>query len=61
MRAFDHFNDSHGAVCPICNTARDEKTVLIPVPGTEDDGIVEARQVHKECYDVVANWPGAER
>lgn len=51
MRVFAGFNSSNGEVCPLCNTASDEETVLIPIPGTEDGNIVEARQVHKRCYD----------
>lgn len=53
MRTFEHFNSSLGAVCPVCKTSKDVETVLVPIPGTEDDGIVEAKQVHKKCYDLV--------
>lgn len=53
MRTFEHFNASTGAVCPVCKTAKDTETVLVPIPGTEDDGIMEARQIHKKCYDLV--------
>jgi hypothetical protein len=37
----------------VCKTAKDCETVLVAIPGTEDDGICEARQVHKRCYDLV--------
>ena len=47
MRTFDHFNPGFGAVCPVCKTAADAETVLVPIPGTEDERICEARQVHK--------------
>lgn len=53
MRIFEHFNASQGAPCPVCKTMADDKTVLVPIPGTEEDGIVEARQVHKKCFDLV--------
>ena len=46
MRTFDHFNPGFGAVCPVCKTAADAETVLVPIPGTEEGGICEARQVH---------------
>ena len=52
MRTFEHFNASNNDVCPICHSAKDCETVLVPIPGTEKDGIVEAKQVHKKCYDL---------
>jgi hypothetical protein len=51
MRTFAHFNQSTGAVCPMCKTNEDCETVLIPIPGTEKGNIMEAMQVHKKCYD----------
>lgn len=45
-----HFNDK-GDVCPICKTSKDLPCVLVPKPDTEHDGIVQAGQVHKKCYD----------
>ena len=54
MRTFKSFNASHGAICPVCGTAKDCETVLVAIPGTEEDGICEAKQVHKKCYDLVA-------
>jgi hypothetical protein len=42
MRTFDHFNPGFGAVCPVCKTAADAETVLVPIPGTEDERICEA-------------------
>ena len=53
MRAFEHFNSNHGAICPVCKTSKDCETVLVPIPDTEDNGICEAIQVHKKCYDLV--------
>jgi hypothetical protein len=53
MRTFDGFNDRNGEVCPVCYTAKDCETVLVPMPGTERDGNVEAKQVHKKCYDLI--------
>ena len=35
-------------------TAADAETVLVPIPGTEDERICEARQVHKRCFDLVS-------
>jgi hypothetical protein len=59
MRVFDHFAPAFGALCPVCKTAADKPTVLVPIPETEDDGICQARQVHKQCYDLVAEMSAA--
>jgi hypothetical protein len=61
MRVFDHFNSSCGAKCPVCNTSADAPTVLVPIPGIEDGGNVEAKQVHKECYDLAVKMQQAEQ
>ena len=53
MRVFEHFNAAGGDVCPICKTANDTDTILVPIPGTEDGNIVQAKQVHKKCYDLI--------
>lgn len=53
MRVFEHFNSYNGEVCPVCKTSANARTVLVPIPGTEEDGIVEAKQVHKACFDLV--------
>ena len=45
MRTFEHFNASFDAVCPVCNTSADAETILVPIPGTEEGGICEARKV----------------
>ena len=53
MRPFKNFNSSNGDTCPVCKTNKNCETVLIPIPGTEKDGLVEAKQVHKKCYDLL--------
>lgn len=52
MNTFPHFNQDNGAVCMWCKTNEDCETVLVPIPGTEDGNVMEARQVHKKCYDL---------
>lgn len=52
MRTFDHPNYGHGFTCPICRTDADAPVTLVGIPGTEDGGIMEARQVHAECYSL---------
>jgi hypothetical protein len=53
MRVFEGFNESKGKVCPVCKSAKNAPTVLVPIPGTDDGGNVECNQVHKECFDLV--------
>lgn len=53
MRTFPHPNTSHDWHCFFCKTAADAPVVLIPMPWTENDGIVEAKQVHHECWTLV--------
>lgn len=59
MRVFEHFSPAFGALCPVCKTAADKPTVLVPIPDTEEDGICQARQVHKQCFDLVAEMSAA--
>jgi len=60
MRTFAGFNPA-GPPCPICKTRADVETVLVPIPGTEHDRIVEARQVHKRCYDLAIEMRRAKQ
>lgn len=53
MRTFEGFNDSNGVVCPVCKTSKNVETVLVPITGTEDDGVMQAKQVHKKCFDLL--------
>lgn len=53
MNIFEQFNQSNGAICPVCKTNKNTLTVLVPIPGTEDCGIVQCNQVHKKCYDLI--------
>lgn len=41
-----------GPPCPICKEHSDKPVVLIPISGTEDGNIMEARQYHLECLDL---------
>jgi len=60
-RTFAGFNGSNGDICPVCHTAADTVTILVPIKGTEDDGVVEARQIHHKCYSVVVNMNALEK
>ena len=57
MREFKHSNMTDFK-CPICHTNTDAPVVLVGIPGTEEDGIMEAVQVHSECYCVYAKMHG---
>lgn len=48
-RVFEGFN-AVGPPCPVCGTKANTKTVLVPIPGTEKDDLVECQQVHLECW-----------
>jgi hypothetical protein len=54
MREFEHPNMTNGFICPICKTSKDFPVVLVGIPGTEEDGIIECSQVHSKCYQLVA-------
>ena len=49
MRTFEHFPDT--AICPICNTSKQEACCLVPIDGTEkpDSTIMQALPVHVAC------------
>ncbi len=49
MREFKHPNMTNFK-CPLCRSSKDLPVVLVPVEGTENDGVVEAEQVHTECF-----------
>jgi hypothetical protein len=51
MREFKHPNMVNFE-CPICKSSKDLPVILVPIPGTENDGICKARQVHSECYEL---------
>ena len=59
MRQFKHPN-MHGFQCPICKTNSDHPVVLVPITGTENDGLVEVKQVHSECYKLVSKMKGID-
>lgn len=46
-RTFEHFPNN--VICPICRTNDDAETILIPIDGTNKDGISEAKPVHLWC------------
>ena len=49
-RTFDSF-PSWGE-CPVCKSSKDTPCVLVPIPGTEDGGNVEAKPVHLKCAEL---------
>ena len=55
-RSFDHFPETDE--CPICRSSNDAPCVLVPIPGTEDGGNVEARPVHVKCAELFNEMNG---
>jgi len=49
-RIFDEFPEQ--VKCPICGTSNSGKCTLIPIGGTQEDGIAEAKPVHIDCLDL---------
>jgi hypothetical protein len=41
-------------------TSADFPVVLVPIPGTQKGNIVEARQVHADCYRLTCKMHGYE-
>ena len=60
MRTFEHPDFSGGFTCPICSTSADAPVVLVLIAGTEDGNIMEAAQVHAECYELYIKMKGKE-
>lgn len=50
MRQFLHPNMTGGFECPVCLTGKDLPVVLVPIPGTEEGNIQQAKQVHTKCF-----------
>jgi len=61
MRSFTGFNQSGEDKCLICNTNEDCETVLIGVSGTENGGIMEAKQFHLKCIDLTFKKEGGRQ
>lgn len=59
MRQFLHPN-MNGFTCPVCGTNADAPVVLVPIEGTEDGNLVEAKQVHSDCYRVMCRMRGID-
>jgi len=51
-RAFPHFPDD--SVCPVCKTSDDGECVLIPIVGTQDGSIFQAKPMHLAC--AIPQW-----
>lgn len=55
MKTFKEGNWSHGTVCYVCKTADKGEVTLIGIEGTEDDGNMQAEQVHTKCIHLKLN------
>lgn len=50
MKMFKGFN-SEGEPCIVCNTNEDKPCTLIPIIGTEDGNLMQAKAVHVDCLE----------
>lgn len=58
MRVFEHPNMTGGFICPICGTGEDAPVVLVGIAGTEEGRVIQARQYHLGCIDLIEHHPG---
>jgi len=49
VKVFKQGNWGDTKVCPICKTAEEGEVVLVGIDGTEEENIVQAKQVHLKC------------
>ena len=54
MKVFQQF-PSENATCPVCGTGKKGKCVLVPIDGTDKDGLCEAQPFHFKCFLGVAD------
>lgn len=54
MKIFPHFNKK-GPKCPVCGKNTDLPCTLVPILGTEEDGICQADVVHIDCLNLVVD------
>lgn len=50
MKIFEHINKKD--TCLVCCTSEDKPVTLIGVVGTEEDHIIQAKQVHVDCINL---------
>lgn len=55
MKIFKGFNGSGGDNCPVCKTAENKETVLIPIVSTKNGNSYEAFQVHLDCIQLIGD------
>lgn len=54
MKVFKEPNYKDGFMCPICNTDKKAPVILIGKAETEEDGQLDAFQVHLECLNLIS-------
>ena len=56
-RIFECFPQNDSTRCPICGTGEDKPCFLMPIDGTEHDGICEATPTHVDCIrETLERW-----
>lgn len=61
MRIFEKPNTSNGWKCSICKRNTESPVVLVGISGTEEDGNIEAEQIHVSCIELTIFERGIER
>lgn len=59
MRSFPLPNLCNNWKCPICGKNTEEPVVLIPIEGTEEEGLMQAEQFHVSCINLVYRKPSS--
>jgi len=49
MRTFEHFPQDGKTRCPLCGTDADRPCLLLPIDGTDRDGLCECAPTHVDC------------
>lgn len=52
MKIFEHPNLTN-FICPVCGGNEDKPVTLIPIDGTQNGKIIEARQYHVDCLNLM--------
>lgn len=53
LRTFENFPEQ--AKCSICGNNDNKECFLVPIDGTGDDGICEAKPIHLQCFNDAAS------
>jgi len=55
MKTFKNWNWGEWK-CPLCDTNNDWEVILVPIIGTQEGNLVEAKQIHTKCLERKITW-----